>query len=62
MGSFSEADGVASRLTTYVQALGAALGHSDRVAPFRSYCTDLLLTGVRKSVELMAVRIEPGRV
>ena len=53
MDPFSEADGGASRLATYVQALSAALGHADRVAPFRSYCTGLLLPGERKSVEPM---------
>lgn len=40
----------------------SALGHADRAAPFRSYCTGLLLPGDRKSVEPMAARVEPGRV
>ena len=39
-----------------------ALGHANRAAPFRSYCTGLLLPGDRKSVEPMAARVEPGRV
>ena len=51
-----------SRLAGYVEALAATLGHADRAAPFRSYCTGLLLPGDRKSVEPMAARIEPGRV
>jgi len=38
------------------------LGHADRAAPFRSYCAGLLLPGDRKSVEPMAVRVQPGRV
>ncbi|MBY0334434.1 MAG: IS701 family transposase [Acetobacteraceae bacterium] len=39
-----------------------ALGHADRVAPLRRYCTGLLLPGERKSIEPMAARVEPGRV
>ena len=38
------------------------MGHADRVAPFRSYCTGLLLPGERKSVEPMAAKMAPGRV
>jgi SRSO17 transposase len=37
------------------------LGHADRVAPLRSYCTGLLLPGDRKSVEPMAARLRPDR-
>lgn len=59
--SLNTDDGEA-RFTAYVGTLGAALGHADRVAPFRSYCTGLLLPGDRKSVEPMAARVEPGRV
>lgn len=51
-----------SRFTAYVERLAAALGHADRAAPFRAYCTGLLLPGERKSVEPMAARVEPGRV
>ena len=55
-------DGSEARFTAYVATLGRALGHADRVVPFRSYCTGLLLPGDRKSVEPMAARVEPGRV
>ena len=51
-----------SRLVAYVEALTRSLGRADRAAPFRSYCTGLLLPGARKSVEPMAARVEPGRV
>ncbi|ALG75513.1 DDE endonuclease [Azospirillum thiophilum] len=51
-----------SRFTAYVERLAAALGHADRAAPFRAYCTGLMLPGERKSVEPMAARVEPGRV
>ena len=54
--------GSESRLAAYVEALTGALGHADRAAPFRSYCTGLLLPGARKSVEPMAARVEPLRV
>ena len=42
--------------------MASSLGHADRRAPFRSYCTGLILPGDRKSVEPMAARIEPRRV
>jgi SRSO17 transposase len=51
-----------SRFSAYVEALGAALGHSDRIAPARRYCAGLLLPGARKSIEPIAARVEPGRV
>jgi SRSO17 transposase len=54
--------GSASRFSAYVERLSRALGHADRVVPFRSYCAGLLLPGDRKSVEPMAARVEPGRV
>jgi SRSO17 transposase len=50
-----------ARFSAYVEALSACLGHADRVAPFRSYCTGLLLPGDRKSVEPMAARLSPAR-
>ena len=62
MGLESSARGSESRFTAYVQAITSALGHSDRAAPFRSYCAGLLLPGDRKSVEPMAARVQPGRV
>ena len=51
-----------SRFAAYVEALSSALGHADRMAPLKAYCTGLLLPGERKSVEPMAARVEPGRV
>ena len=50
-----------ARFSVYVEHLSACLGHADRVAPFRSYCTGLLLAGDRKSVEPMAARLHPDR-
>jgi SRSO17 transposase len=52
----------ALRFSAYVERLTRALGHADRVAPFRAYCVGLMLPGRRKSVEPIAARIEPARV
>jgi SRSO17 transposase len=49
----------AKRFDEYIDALAPELGHLNRVQPFRSYCTGLLLPGKRKSVEPMAARIMP---
>jgi SRSO17 transposase len=54
--------GSESRFSAYVERLGRALGHADRIVPFRSYCAGLLLPGDRKSVEPIAARVEPARV
>ncbi len=50
-----------ARFSAYVEDLSGCLGHADRVAPMRSYCTGLLLPGDRKSVEPMAARLRPDR-
>jgi SRSO17 transposase len=51
-----------SRFASYVERVGAVLGHADRRTPFRSYCAGLILPGERKSVEPIAARVEPRRV
>jgi SRSO17 transposase len=48
-----------ARFSAYVEQLSGCLGHADRIEPFRSYCTGLLLPGDRKSVEPMAARLKP---
>jgi len=50
------------RLAAYLESLAQAAGHSDRVVPFKAYCTGLLLPGERKSVEPMAARLAPDNV
>lgn len=50
-----------ARFMAYIDRLAASLGHADRIAPFRDYCTGLLLPGGRKSVEPMAARLAPER-
>jgi SRSO17 transposase len=62
VGLGTRSDDNESRFAAYVDAIASGLGHADRAAPFRSYCTGLLLPGERKSVEPMAARVQPGRV
>ncbi len=62
MGIGSKARASESRFAAYVEAITSALGHADRVVPFRSYRAGLLLPGERKIVEPMAARVRPGRV
>ncbi len=50
------------RFDDYLDAIAGALGHADRRAPARAYCTGLLLPGARKSVEPLAARMAPQRV
>src|SRR5580693_10523885 len=50
------------RLAAYLDSLAQAAGHSDRIGPFKAYCTGLLLPGERKSVEPMAARLAPDNV
>ncbi|MBU9559039.1 IS701 family transposase [Burkholderia multivorans] len=50
------------RFEDYVSLMAQALGHADRVEPFRGYCTGLMLPVKRKSVEPMAAHLSPERV
>src|SRR5271154_3814330 len=50
------------RLAAYLDSLAQAAGHSDRIIPFKAYCTGLLLPGERKSVEPMAAKLAPDNV
>jgi SRSO17 transposase len=38
-------EGSESRFMAYVNSLSAAMGHSDRAGPLRTYCTGLLMPG-----------------
>ena len=53
--------GASERFERYMEHLAAGLGHADRHAGLRGYCTGLILPGARKSVEPMAARIDPLR-
>jgi SRSO17 transposase len=50
------------RFARYLDQLGQAAGHADRVVPLQSYTKGLLLPIQRKSVEPMAARLAPGKV
>ena len=56
-----EEAGSEDRFSAYVERLSAALGHRDREGPFRAYCTGLLGTEGRKSVEPLAAATAPSR-
>ena len=47
------------RFDQYMAHLSRALGHADRHAGLKGYCTGLMLPLSRKSVEPMAARVDP---
>ncbi len=53
--------GLKDEFGRYVEMLSEALGHADRKQPFAGYCTGLMLSGERKSIEPMAARVSPFR-
>jgi SRSO17 transposase len=53
--------GTRERFERYMEHLSTALGHADRVAGLKGYCTGLMLPLERKSVEPMAAGIDPRR-
>jgi len=55
-------EGSEARFASYVEALGAVLGHADRQQPMRDYCLGLLMPIERKSVEPMAAVTAPAQV
>lgn len=50
---------VSQRFERYMEHLAVGLGHSDRHAGLKGYCTGLMLPLSRKSVEPMAARVDP---
>lgn len=52
----------AERFEAYLQHLAQGLGHRDRHAGLRGYCTGLMQPLARKSVEPMAAQLDPMRV
>ena len=58
----ASSEGSEARFATYVEALGAVLGHADRREPMRDYCLGLLMPIARKSVEPMAAVTAPAQV
>jgi len=51
--------GASERFDEYMEHLAQGLGHSDRHAGLKGYCTGLMLPLSRKSVEPMAARVDP---
>jgi SRSO17 transposase len=51
----------AGKFEQYLDHLAEGLGHADRDAGLRGYCTGLMLPLSRKSVEPMAARVDPLR-
>ena len=51
--------GAIDRFDGYLELLAEGLGHSDRHAGLKGYCTGLMLPLSRKSVEPMAARVDP---
>lgn len=52
----------AQRFESYMEHLAEGLGHADRHAGLRGYCTGLMLPLERKSVEPIAVGVDPLHV
>jgi SRSO17 transposase len=55
-------DADVARLDAYIDRLSGALGHADRILPFRSYMIGTMLPGKRKSIEPMSARLDPENV
>src|SRR5215467_7070922 len=53
---------IADRFTAYIGELTKVIGHADREGPLRDYCSGLLTTEGRRSVEPMAAVTAPARV
>src|SRR6202047_3612679 len=53
---------IANRCAAYVGELTKVVGHADRAGPLRDYCSGLLATEGRRSVEPMAAVTAPARV
>jgi SRSO17 transposase len=51
--------GATERFEAYMDHLACGLGHTDRHAGLKGYCTGLMLPLSRKSVEPMAARMDP---
>ena len=53
--------GSKSRFWAFVEGLASVIGHLDRAGPLRDYCTGLVMSSGRKSVEPMAALTAPER-
>jgi len=50
-----------SRFSAFIEGLVSVIGHADRAGPLRDYCTGLVMSCERKSVEPMAAITAPDR-
>jgi SRSO17 transposase len=55
-------DSSTTRLASYLDDLCSVLGHADREAGLRGYCSGLMLPLERKSVEPLAAHLDPAHV
>ena len=55
-----QSDASSERFSAYLDELASVIGHAARVGPMRDYCTGLLLSCERKSVEPIAAATAPG--
>ena len=53
-------DESSQRFSAYLDEFASVLGHAARVGPMRDYCTGLLLSCERKSVEPIAAATAPA--
>src|SRR5262245_6604860 len=51
-----------ARFAEYMEGLTSVIGHADRAAPLKAYCTGLLAAEGRRSVEPLAAVTAPARV
>ena len=55
-----QSDASTERFSAYLDELASVMGHAARIGPMRDYCTGLLLSCERKSVEPMAAATAPA--
>ena len=55
-----QSDASTERFSAYLDELASVMGHAARVGPMRDYCTGLLLSCERKSVEPIAAATAPA--
>jgi SRSO17 transposase len=62
MGRHQACEESEGRFAAYVEGLTSVIGHADRAAPLKGYCTGLLAVEGRRSVEPMAAVTAPAGV
>src|SRR5262245_33673800 len=62
MGRHHALEASEARFVAYMDGLTSVIGHADRAAPLKGYCTGLLAAEGRRSVEPMAAVTAPASV